>query len=68
MAGHDIFNDVTPKQTLTPKRKPTITELKAAIAASPQTASYPATQLQRMTRNDLLAVCRTHSITVNTTL
>ncbi len=68
MAGHDIHNDVTPKQTLTPSRKPTITELKNAIAASPQSASYPANQLQRMSRNDLIAVAKRHSITVATTL
>lgn len=67
MAGHDIFNDVTPKQTLTPDRLPSIAQYKAAIAASPQAASYPAAQLQRMTLNDLRAVCRTHSIAVPTT-
>jgi len=68
MAGHDIHNDVTPKQTLTPHRKPTITELKNAIAASPQASSYPAAALQSMTRNDLIAVAKRHSITVATTL
>lgn len=67
MAGHDIFNDVTPKQTLTPQRLPSISQYKTAILASPVAASYPAAQLQRATLNDLRAIAARHSIVVPTT-
>lgn len=72
MAQHDIYNDTTPVNANASfarnARKPSISELRAAITGSGVAASYPTHQLNAATRNDLIRICKTHSITVNTTL
>ena len=44
--------------------KPTIAELKAAIAGSGVSARYPASFMRSATKNDLIHICRVHSIAV----
>jgi len=44
--------------------KPTIAELKAAIAGSGVAASYSVAWMYAATKNDLIHVCRVHSIAV----
>lgn len=44
--------------------KPTIAQLKAAIAASGVTAKYPAGFMFNATKNDLISICRVESIAV----
>ena len=44
--------------------KPTIAELKAAIAASGVAAKYPASYRNTATKNDLVYVCRVENIAV----
>ncbi len=44
--------------------KPTVAELKAAIAGSAFAARYPASFMHSATKNDLVHVCRTHAIAV----
>lgn len=68
MANHDVRNSPTPQNTLRPVVKPTIAELRSAIAGSPQAASYPTAVLEGSTRNDLIRIARQHSITVATSL
>lgn len=64
MAGFDVKNDVTPANVLKPPSLPTITALRAAIAGSGVAASYPTATLQQATENDLIAICRRHTIAV----
>ena len=64
MAGFDVKNDITPQNVRKPASLPTISALRAAIAASGVAASYPTATLQGATENDLIAICRTHSIPV----
>lgn len=44
--------------------KPTIAELKAAIAGSAKAANYPASWMFSATKNDLIHVCRVEGIAV----
>lgn len=44
--------------------KPTIAELKAAIAGSAFAATYPAAFMHSATKNDLISVCRLNGIAV----
>lgn len=48
----------------TGQKFPTIAALKAAIAGSGVSASYPAARMHTLTQNDLIFICRTHSISV----
>lgn len=67
MAGFDVHSDTTPLNPLRPVSEgPTVGALRAAIAASGVAASYPTATLQGATQNDLVAICRAHSIAVNT--
>lgn len=65
MANFDVTADTTP--VLVNKKadtKPTISALRAAIAGSGVSASYPAAFLNAATKDDLIYVCKTHSISV----
>lgn len=64
MANHDVLNDPTPKLTNAKPSLPTIAAMRAAILASPQAASYPSARLDAATENDLVYICKTHSIAV----
>jgi hypothetical protein len=68
MADFDVINDKLPKRLNNRTVKPTIAELKAAIAGSGVAASYPTRTLNSSTRNDLIRICRQHSIAVATAL
>lgn len=68
MAGFDVINDVTPLNRVKPPGYPVISALRSAIAGSGVAASYPTARLQEATENDLIAICRTHSITVGGTI
>lgn len=57
-------NTVAPGKLVVLGGKPSIAELKAAIAASGVTARYPASFMFRATKNDLINICRQHSIAV----
>lgn len=65
MADFDIYNDTAPDNPNTRQVKPTIDELKTAIAASENGDSY---DLSAATRNDLISIARVEGITVETTL
>jgi hypothetical protein len=65
MANFDVNADSTP--VLVNKKadtKPTIAALRAAIAGSGVSASYPAAFLDGATKNDLIYVAKTHGIAV----
>ena len=65
MANFDVNADSTP--VLVNKKadtKPTIAALRAAIAGSGVSASYPAAFLDAATKDDLIYVCKTHNISV----
>jgi hypothetical protein len=66
MADFDIKNDVTPAlpfpSTNSGGKFPTIAALRIAITGSAVAASYPLATLLASTRNDLVFICRTHSI------
>ena len=65
MANHDVKADVTP--VLVNKKadtKPTIAALRAAIAGSGVSGSYPTAFLDAATKDDLIYVCKTHDISV----
>jgi hypothetical protein len=65
VADYDIVNDGYNKgKNYVSGGLPSIAALKAAIAGSPQAASYPARTMNTMTENDLIFVCRTHGIAV----
>jgi len=68
MAQFDVVNDTVPKRLNNRVVKPTISELRAAISGSGVAASYPTATLNSSTRNDLIRICRVHSITVATAL
>lgn len=67
MADFDIYNDKLPRRVYNTDRKPTIAQLKAALTAFSAT-SYSTARLHAMSENDLIAACRLHGLTVNTTL
>lgn len=48
----------------TPGGKPTIAQLKAAIAGSGVASSYPAAFMFAASKNDLIAICRANAIAV----
>jgi len=65
MANFDVNADSTP--VLVNKKadtKPTIAALRAAIAGSDVSASYPAAFLDAATKDDLIYVAKTHGISV----
>lgn len=64
MVDHDVRNDPTPKMTFKKPTGPTVAALKAAISGSGVAASYPAAQLTAATYNDLVYICKLHSIAV----
>jgi hypothetical protein len=64
MANHDVLNDPTPKLLNNRPTLPTVSAMRAAILASPQAASYPAARLDAATKNDLIGICKAHSIAV----
>lgn len=63
----DIINDPAPKRRNNRVVKPTMQELRAALAAADAT-SFTTARLAIMTRNDLINAARTRNVTVNTTL
>jgi len=65
MPDFDPRADITPQNPLVVNDKPTVAALKAAIAGSGVSASYPAAQLLAMTKNDLVAICVNNSIAVS---
>lgn len=65
MADFDVENDTTPKLPYAAVGYlPSIAALKTAITGSGVAASYPASRLLQMTKNDLIYVCRVHGISV----
>lgn len=65
MADFDVENDTLPKLVYSaPGFLPSIAALKAAISGSGQAASYPAATLRAISKNDLIGICRVHSIAV----
>lgn len=64
MAVNDPTYDYTPVLTNRGDRGPSVTALRAAIAGSGVAASYPSRVLDAMTKDDLIFVCKTHSIAV----
>ena len=57
-------NTVTATRLVQAGGKPTIAELKIAIAASAVTAKYPAKLMFSATKNDLIYICRQEGIAV----
>lgn len=64
MVDLDTRNAITPLNTIKPPSAPTVAALKAAIAGSAHAAKYPAAFMHTATLNDLIYVCRLHSIAV----
>lgn len=64
MVDYDPANQNSTVILPTPGGKPTIAQLKAAIAGSGVAASYPAAFMFAATKNDLIAVCRANAIAV----
>jgi hypothetical protein len=65
MAGFDVRSSITPFNPLTNTRNaPTVAALKAAIAGSAVSASYPASVLSASSKLDLVNICRIHGISV----
>lgn len=64
MVDFDPANQQSPTKLTVLGGKPTIAELKAAIAGSPVTAKYPASFMMKATKNDLIHVCRVEGIAV----
>lgn len=65
MADFDVENDTAPALPYPGSgQKPSIAALKAAISGSGVAASYPAKVLNAATKNDLIYICRVHSIAV----
>ena len=65
MANFDVNADTTP--VLSNKKantKPTISALRTAIAGSGVADSYPTAILDGATKDDLIYICKTHSISV----
>ena len=60
----DPVYDYTPVLVNRSDRGPSVAALKAAISGSGVSASYPAATMQTMTKDDLIFVCKTHSIAV----
>lgn len=60
----DPTYDYTPVLVNRGDRGPSVAALKAAISGSGVAASYPAAVMQTMTKDDLIFVCKTHSIAV----
>lgn len=64
MVDFDPANQQSPVKLVVRGGKPTVAELKAAIAASPVSAKYPAKFMHTATKNDLISVCRVEGIAV----
>lgn len=65
MADFDTENDTLPKLPYAAVGYlPSTAALKAAISGSGVAASYPVSFMRTATKNDLIYVCRLHSITV----
>lgn len=61
---NDVQYDYTPAMANRSERGPSVAALKAAISGSGVAASYPTATMQTMTKDDLIFVCKTHSIAV----
>lgn len=65
MAGFDPENDTVPALAYPGAgQKPSVATLRTAIAGSGVAASYPTARLETATKNDLVYICRVHSIAV----
>lgn len=64
MVDFDPANQQSPTKLTVLGGKPSIADLKAAIAASPVSAKYPAKFMHTATKNDLIFVCRSEGIAV----
>lgn len=64
MVDLDVRNSITPTQTQKQPSGPSIPALKAAISGSAFAARYPAAFMYAATYNDLVYICRLHSIVV----
>ena len=64
MANFDYVNDTTPVNTFDHPSLPVVSAMRSAIAGSAVSASYPSARLDAATKNDLVYICRTHSIAV----
>lgn len=63
----DIYNDVTPKLKNAFVKKPTMSELRAALKAA-DAVTFTDAYLKTQTRNDLINAARVRNIAVATTL
>ena len=64
MANFDYVNDTTPVNVFDHPSLPIVSAMRSAIAGSAVSASYPSALLDAATKNDLVYICRTHSISV----
>lgn len=64
LVDYDPANQNSPTVLVTLGGKPTIAQLKAAIAGSGVAASYPASFMFTASKNDLIAICRANAIAV----
>lgn len=65
MANYDVKVDATPNLANQPVGYlPSVSALRTAISGSAVSASYPAAFLDGATKNDLVAIARTHNISV----
>lgn len=64
MVDLDVRNGITPVNAVKQPTAPTVAALKAAISGSGFSARYPAAFMLAATYNDLVYICRLHSIAV----
>jgi hypothetical protein len=67
MPIRDIQQDIQPKLQNGKVRRPKVSDLVAAIKASPKASSYPDKTLNEATYNDLVYICRQENIAVTAT-
>lgn len=64
MPDYDPANQAAPTKLAVLGGKPTVAELKSAIAGSSVAANYSAAWMNTATKNDLIYACRTEGIAV----
>jgi|TARA_R100000482_G_scaffold124710_2_gene78548 hypothetical protein len=65
MANHDVLNDVAPVNVLKRPSKPTVGDLRTALAEVNSGDSYTTSRLNSMTKNDMISAARIHELTVD---
>lgn len=64
MVDLDVRNGITPVNNIKQPSGPSVPALKTAISGSAFAARYPAAFMHAATYNDLVYICRLHSIAV----